>query len=163
MKSIAVAVLLSLLLSLPGAGYAASPAQAAPQAPSISAAPAQPAAPAGKGAFNAAEYKATTQADILKKSKDFIGKKITVKDPFQFCGSDFCVQIRTVKINTREYWCFTIGSLCVIRMYLKKDHPQAEEITEAHKGDMITVYGTYEEAGALQYVVVDRITVEKKK
>jgi hypothetical protein len=162
MRATAAAILAAaLLLATAGGAVAAQPAPASKgAAPAISAPPAPAAAPGG---FNAAAYKSTTQADILKNPKDFIGKKVTVSDPFQFCGSDFCVQIRSVKINTREYWCFTTGSLCVIRMYLKKDHPQAEEITEARKGDMVTVYGTFEEAGALDYVIVDRIVVEKKK
>jgi hypothetical protein len=152
MRPTAVAVLITLLLSLPAGAFAAP-----------AAAPAQATAAPAKGAFNAADYKVTTQADILKKPKDFIGKKVSVTDPFQFCGSDFCVQIRTVKINTREYWCFTLGTVCVLRMYLKKDHPQSEELQEARKGDMITVYGTFEEAGALDYVIVDKISIEKRK
>lgn len=114
--------------------------------------------------FDATLFKSATQSELAGNPKAWEGKKVKVSDPFQFCGSDFCVQIRTVRINTKEYFCFNLGSLCLIRMYLKKDHSQAVALQTARKGDLVTVYGTFETAGGnFNYVVADRIEIVKKK
>jgi hypothetical protein len=112
--------------------------------------------------FNPADYKSSTQADLVKNAEAAAGKKFQVTDPFQFCGSDFCVQ-QKMKINTREYYCFTLGQLCLVRMYIKKDHPEAPVVLGFKKGDKVTVYGTFDKMGSnFNYIVVDRVTVEKK-
>jgi len=114
--------------------------------------------------FNPAAYTPITQTDLAKNPDAHDGKKYKVTDPFQFCGSDFCVQIHKTKINTREYYCITLGPLCLIRMYIKKDHPDAEKVGTLRKGDMLTVYGTFDHVGSdYRYLIVDRLEAERKK
>lgn len=114
--------------------------------------------------FNPAAYAPITQPELAKDPKAHAGKKFQVTDPFQFCGSDFCVQIQKTKINTREYYCITLGPLCLIRMYIKKDHPDAEKVGSLKKGDILTLYGTFDHVGSdYRYIIVDRLVVVKKK
>jgi hypothetical protein len=113
--------------------------------------------------FNTASYAQTTQTELAKNPAAHAGKKYKVSDPFQFCGSDFCVQIQKTKINTREYYCITLGPLCLIRFYIKKDHPDAEKVVTLKKGDMLTLYGTFDHVGSdYRYLILDRLEVEKK-
>ena len=122
-----------------------------------------PAFAVGEG-FNPAAYTVITQEELAKDPAVNAGKKFRVTDPFQFCGSDFCVQIQKTKINTREYFCVTLGALCLVRMYVKKDHPDAPVVAKLKKGDQVTVYGTFDYMGSnYRYMVVDRLTVEKGK
>lgn len=119
--------------------------------------------PAAFGEFNAADYQGATQAELVKSPAAHVGKKYRVTDPFQFCGSDFCVQIQKTKINTRDYYCFTLGTLCVVRMYIKKDHPEAPQVLTFKKGDQVTVYGTFDSTGSTyNYIIADHITVDRK-
>ncbi|HEX9205282.1 MAG TPA: hypothetical protein VF853_05090 [Candidatus Deferrimicrobiaceae bacterium] len=114
--------------------------------------------------FNPAAYAPISQTELSKNPDAHDGKKYRVSDPFQFCGSDFCVQIQKTKINTREYYCITLGPLCLIRFYIKKDHPDAEKVGTLKKGDMLTLYGTFDHVGSdYRYMVLDRLEVEKKK
>ncbi|HWS15638.1 MAG TPA: hypothetical protein VN450_05530 [Candidatus Methylomirabilis sp.] len=114
--------------------------------------------------WNPAAYTVITQEELVKNPAAHMGKKYRVTDPFQFCGSDFCVQIQKTKINTREYFCVTLGALCLVRMYVKKDHPDAPLVSKLKKGDQVTVYGTFDHMGSnYRYMVVDRLTVEKGK
>ena len=114
--------------------------------------------------FNPAAYAPITQTELAKNPDAHAGKKYKVTDPFQFCGSDFCVQIQKTKINTREYYCITLGPLCLIRFYIKKDHPDAEKVVALKKGEMLTLYGTFDHVGSnYRYLVLDRLEVERKK
>lgn len=114
--------------------------------------------------FNPAAYETISQADLVKNSDTRVGKKYQVTDAFKFCGSDFCVQNSKVKINTREYYCFALGSLSVVRMYVKKSHPDAQLLLKAKAGDPITVYGTFENAGAgFNYVIADHVVAGERK
>jgi len=114
--------------------------------------------------FNPAAYTPITQEELAKNPGAHAGKKYRVTDPFQFCGSDFCVQIQKTKINTREYFCVTLGAFCLVRMYVKKDHPDAALVSTLKKQDRVTVYGTFDYMGSnYRYMVVDRLTVEKGK
>ncbi len=118
--------------------------------------------PAAFGEFNAAEYAPATQAELVKAPAAHTGKKYQVTDPFQFCGSDFCVQIQKTKINTKDYYCFTLGTVCLVRMYIKKDHPEAPLVLKLRKGDMVTVYGTFDYMGSnYHYLVADHVVVGK--
>lgn len=115
------------------------------------------------GEFNPADYRAATQEELVKGPASHVGKKYRVADPFQFCGSDFCVQTMKTKINTREYYCFTLGPLCLVRMYVKKDHPDAAQVLKLRKGDKVTVYGTFDYMGSnYNYLIVDRVAIEGK-
>ncbi len=116
------------------------------------------------GEFDPSVYKEIKQADLVKHPRENEGKKFQVADPFQFCGSDFCVEIRKTKINTKDYYCFTIGSPCLVRFYLKKTHPEASVLMSLKRGDKVTAYGTFESMGSdYNYMLVDHIVVEKKR
>jgi len=115
------------------------------------------------GEFNPAAYTPITQAELVKNPEANAGKKFRVSEPFQFCGSDFCVQIRKTKINTLDYYCITLGSPCTVRFYVKKDHPDAPLVNDLKKGDLVTVYGTFDHVGSdYRFLVADRLEVAKK-
>lgn len=117
-----------------------------------------------RGEFDPVPYKAATQADLVRNPAENQGKKFRVVDDFQFCGSDFCVQVLKTKINTKEYYCFTLGALCLVRMYVKKDHPDAALVQKLRRGDKVTVYGTFDSMGSnYNYLVADHLVVEAKK
>jgi len=119
---------------------------------------------AAAGEFDPSVYRPITQEELAKNPAEFAGKKFVVTDRFQFCGSDFCVQIHKTKINTRDYYCITLGALCLVRMYIKKDHPDAATVAELRKGDMVTVYGTFDYLGAgYRYILVDRLEVKHSR
>ena len=121
-----------------------------------------PAPPVAFAEFDAASYAPATQAELVKNPAAHIGKKYQVTDPFQFCGSDFCVQIQRTKINTKDYYCFTLGTVCLVRMYIKKDHPEAPTVLKLRKGDKVTVYGTFDYMGSnYHYLVADHVVVGK--
>jgi hypothetical protein len=116
------------------------------------------------GDFNPADYEVITQADLVKSPESHMGKKYQVTDVFQFCGSDFCVQIQKTKIDTRQYYCITLGPLCLVRMYVKKDHPEVPQVLKLKKGDKVTAYGTFDHMGSnYNYLVLDKFVVEPKK
>jgi hypothetical protein len=116
------------------------------------------------GEFRPADYTPITQMELVKDPEAHAGKKYQVKEPFQFCGSDFCVQIHKTKINTRDYYCFTVGTLCAVRMYIKKDHPEAQQVLKMKKGEVLTVYGTFDYMGSnYHFLVVDRVVLEKER
>jgi hypothetical protein len=114
--------------------------------------------------FNPGAYTTITQEELVKDPAAHSGKKYRVTDPFQFCGSDFCVQIRKTDMNTRDYYCVTLGSLCLVRMYVKKGHPDAPLVEKLKKGDPVTVFGTFGYMGSnYRYMIVDRLVVGKEK
>lgn len=114
--------------------------------------------------FNPSLYKEVSQADLIKDPEAHAFRKYRITDVFNFCGSDFCAQVLKTKIDTRQYYCFNLGAVCLVRMYLKKGHPDAEALQNARKGDTITVYGTFDFIGSnYNYVIADHIVVEKRK
>jgi len=114
------------------------------------------------GEFRPGDYTPIIQTELVKNPEAHAGKKYQIRDPFQFCGSDFCVQIRKTKLNTRDYYCFTVGTICAVRNYIRKDHPEAQQVLKLKKGDVLTIYGTFDYMGSnYNYIVVDRIVVEK--
>lgn len=115
-----------------------------------------------RGEFQPSAYQTITQAELVKEPEAHAGKKYRVTDIFQFCGSDFCVQFLKTKINTKEFYCFTLGDLCLVRMYLKKDHPDAVHLRKQEKGDEVTVYGTFDNMGtSFHFMIVDRLVTGK--
>lgn len=117
-----------------------------------------------RGEFDPAGYKPILQEELVKDPAAHSGRKYKVTERFQFCGSDFCVQIHKTKINTKDYYCITLGPLCLVRMYIKKDHPDAARVSELRKGDMVTVFGTFDYLGAgYRYIVVDRMVVDRSR
>ncbi|MBI5343308.1 MAG: hypothetical protein HZB63_08405 [Deltaproteobacteria bacterium] len=113
---------------------------------------------------NAAEYRPITQTELVKNPEAYAGKKFQVTDTYLFCGSDFCADLHKTKINTREFYCFALGPMCLVRMYVKKDHPDAARVLEFKKGDKVTVYGTFDYLGSdYRFLVADRVVMEKGK
>ncbi len=111
---------------------------------------------------NPVEYRSASQGDLVAKREVYGGKKVQVAGDFLFTGSDFCYQIRKTKINTKDYFCFALGTPSLVRLYLKKDHPQADALLGLRKGDKVTAYGTFDYLGAdYNYLVVDQIAVER--
>lgn len=111
-------------------------------------------------------YQLVSQAELVKDRDAFQGKKIQVKGEFLFSGSDFCYQIRKTKINTREYLCFALSTTSPVnvRLYLKKDHPQADQLMNLKKGTLVAAYGAFDFIGKdYHYVVIEEIEVEAPK
>ena len=112
--------------------------------------------------FNPALYKEISQAELVKDPEAHAFRKYRISDVFNFCGSDFCAQVLKTKIDTRQYYCFNLGVVCMVRMYLKKGHPDAEALQNARKGDTVTVYGTFDYMGSnYHYLVADHVVVGK--
>lgn len=109
------------------------------------------------------KYIEVSQADLSGKREDWDGKDVMVTGPFLFTGSDFCYQIRKTKINTRDYLCFALGPMNLVRFYLKKDHAQVDELLKIKKGATLKTYGSFDSTGNdYKYVVVDRFEVVPK-
>lgn len=114
--------------------------------------------------FDAAAYRPATQEQLVREAEANAGKKFQVTDTFQYCGSDFCVQVLKTKFDTRQYYCFAIGPVCIVRMYLKKDHPDVPQLLKMKKGERLTVFGTYNLVGKdFHYLVADRVIPEKPR
>lgn len=117
-------------------------------------------APAWAAPFEPGDYREATQAELVGKADTYVNQKVQVAGTFLFTGSDFCYQIRRTKINTRDYFCFALGTPSLVRLYLRKDHEQADELLNVRKGAQVTAYGTFDSLGAdYSYVVVDAIEV----
>lgn len=112
--------------------------------------------------FVPSNYQEATQATLAKQAEASAGKKFRVTDVFQFCGSDFCVQFLKTKIDTRQFYCFALGEVCLVRMYLRKDHPDTALLLTLKRGDQVTVYGTFDNMGTdFYFMVVDRLVKRK--
>lgn len=123
----------------------------------------QVAAPASTQAPAEKTYVSVTQGDLSSGRESYDGKNVQVGGQFLFTGSDFCYQIRKTKINTRDYLCFALGPVSLIRFYLKKDHPQVDELLKVKKGMTVKAYGAFDSIGNdYKYVVVDKIEVLTK-
>ncbi len=117
----------------------------------------------GAGEVNPTAYEEVSQADLVKAPEQYDGKKVSVTGTFLFTGSDFCYQIRKTKINTRDYFCFALGSPSLVRLYLKKDHEQADRLLNLKKGAQVTAYGTFDHLGVdYNFLVVDAISVKEQ-
>lgn len=116
------------------------------------------AAPAG---IDPSRYEDVTQAELLGQRDALKGHKVRIEGPFLFTGSDFCYQIRRTEINTKDYFCFALGSPTVVRLYIRKDHPQVEELLSLERGTVLTAYGTFDYLGNdYNFMIVDEIEVE---
>ncbi|MBE0617691.1 MAG: hypothetical protein IH608_07180 [Proteobacteria bacterium] len=117
--------------------------------------------PAWAVEFRPADYQEVTQADLVKQAEEYKEKKVQFTGSFLFTGSDFCYQIRKTKINTRDYFCFALGTPSLVRLYLKKDAEQADQLLNLKKGAKVTAFGTFDSLGAdYNFLVVDAIEVE---
>jgi hypothetical protein len=128
--------------------------------------PAAPAAPAQAAAQAPVTepYEKISQADLSSNLEKYSGRHVEVNGPFLFTGSDFCYQVRKTKINTKDYLCFALGPVSLVRFYLKKDHPQMEELMKVKKGSVVKALGTFDAMGIdYKYIVVDRFTIDPPK
>lgn len=106
-------------------------------------------------------YENLTQAELIKKRNAFSDKRIKITGAFrQGLASDFFCEIRDTGINTKDYYCFTMGTPSLVRFYLKKDHEQVEALRNVKKGTILTVYGVFNFYGSdFNYVVVDEFSL----
>jgi hypothetical protein len=113
-----------------------------------------------QAAVDASQYREITQSELVADREGLQDQKVHVVGPFLFTGSDFCYQIRKTKINTRDYFCFALGEPSLVRMYLKKDHPQADTLLGLKKGAVVDAFGTFDFVGSnYNFMVVDEIVV----
>lgn len=108
------------------------------------------------------DYEALTQAELINKRDVFSDKKIKITGTFrQGVASDFFCEIRDTGINTKDYYCFTIGTPSLVRFYLKKDHSKVGELRKIKKGTMLTIFGVFGYYGSdFNYIVVDEFSLE---
>ena len=138
---------------------AAQPAAAQPATPP---APAQPAtAPSHATSVPAPiTYLEVTQAELSGNLEKYKDAKVVLRGDFLFTGSDFCYQVRKTTINTKDYLCFALGPMNLVRFYLKKDHEQIPLLMSTKKGQMIRAFGTFGSLGEdYKYLVVDKLEV----
>ncbi len=108
----------------------------------------------------AKEFKETTQAELTKDMETFLGKDVWVDGVYQYTSSDFCYQIQKTKINTKEYFCFALGPVNLIRFYLKKNHIQVPELLGMKRGSTIRAYGNFDAVGKdYKYIIVDHFEI----
>jgi hypothetical protein len=106
-------------------------------------------------------YEQVSQAKLSTDKDDYRGKNVSVEGPFLFTGSDFCYQIRKTKINTKDYLCFAIGPVSLVRLYLKKSHDQVPSLMSVKKGSSVKAYGKFDFLGNdYKFIVVDKVEVE---
>jgi len=117
--------------------------------------------PALSGGEDRVDYENLTQAELIKKRNAFSDKRIKITGAFrQGVASDFFCEIRDTGINTKDYYCFTMGTPSLVRFYLKKDHEQVETLRKVKKGTILTVYGVFGYYGSdFNYVVVDEFAL----
>lgn len=149
---------------------ASSPAPAPMAAPAAVPAPspaaAQPATMPAHVASTPAPvtYLEVTQAELSGNLEKYADAKVAVKGDFLFTGSDFCYQVRKTTINTKDYLCFALGPMNLVRFYLKKDHEQIPALMSTKKGQMIKAFGTFGSLGVdYKFVVVDKLEIEAPK
>jgi hypothetical protein len=105
-------------------------------------------------------YEKVSQAKLSTDKEDYKEKHVMVEGPFLFTGSDFCYQIRKTKINTRDYLCFAIGPVSLVRLYLKKTHDLVPVLMGAQKGSTVKAYGKFDFLGNdYKFMIVDKIEV----
>lgn len=105
------------------------------------------------------QYTRITQCVLVRERQSLVGERVQVTGKFVE-GSRFCYELRKAGINTRDYYCFALGEPCLLRMYLKKDHPQKDLYLALQKGDQVTAYGVFDFMGLdYNYLLLDGISV----
>jgi hypothetical protein len=153
----------------PATTTAPAPAPAAAQPAAVSA-PSPAAAQSATMPAHAASapapvtYIEVTQAELSGNLEKYADAKVAVKGDFLFTGSDFCYQVRKTTINTKDYLCFALGPMNLVRFYLKKDHEQIPELMSTKKGQMIKALGTFGSLGVdYKFIIVDKLEIEAPK
>lgn len=115
----------------------------------------------GPAPLNPDEYERISQCVLVRERGGLSGQKVQLTGAY-LAGSQFCHLIRKAGIHTRDYECFALGKPCIFRLYLHKDHPQAELLRSLNDGDKVTAYGVFDYEGSdYNYVILDGIAVER--
>ncbi len=113
----------------------------------------------GRSELNPNEYEKITQCVLVRERAALAGKKVQITGRY-LEGSQFCHVLRKAGINTKDYLCFALGKPCILRMYLRKDHPQVALLQGLRDGDLVTVYGTFDYlASNYNYLILDGLSV----
>ncbi|MHB8764712.1 MAG: hypothetical protein ACYDA8_10325 [Deferrisomatales bacterium] len=105
------------------------------------------------------QYTRISQCVLVRERESLVGQKVQVTGKFVE-GSRFCYELRKAGINTRDYFCFALGEPCLLRLYLKKDHPQQEHFLALRKGDRVTAYGVFDYMGIdYNFMILDGISI----
>jgi hypothetical protein len=116
----------------------------------------------GWGELNPDEYERISQCVLVRERAALTGEKVQITGLY-LEGSEFCHVIRKAGIDTRDYVCFALGKVCVIRMYLHNEHPQIPLLRTLENGDKMTAYGIFDYMGLdYNYLILDGISVEAK-
>ena len=106
-------------------------------------------------------YEKISQCVLVRERAGLSGQKVQLTGKF-LGGSPFCHIIRKAGVNTRDYICFALGKPCILRLYLHKEHPQAELLRSLEDGDQVTAYGVFDYEGLdYNYLILDAIRVER--
>ena len=117
---------------------------------------------AGWGGLNPDEYERISQCVLVRERASLAGEKVQITGKY-LQGSEFCHIIRKAGIDTRDYVCFALGKPCVLRMYLHKEHPQAELLRTVENGYEMTAYGIFDYLGLdYNYLILDGISVKAR-
>jgi hypothetical protein len=118
---------------------------------------------AGAAGVDTADYEEVSQAELVRSPDRYDGKKVCFTDVFRLTGSDFCYRFRRTEINTKDFFCFALGTPGLVRLYLKKDHAQADRLLNLNQGDRVTACGTFDHQGTdYNLLVVDAIAAEEQ-
>jgi hypothetical protein len=116
----------------------------------------------GWSELNPDTYKRISQCVLVRERRSLVGEKVQLTGRFAG-GSKFCYKVKKAKINTKDYLCFAVGTNCMIRLYLKKNHPNMDLLLHLKSGDEVTAYGTFDYMGLdYNYMVLDGISVKAK-
>ncbi|HSH69942.1 MAG TPA: hypothetical protein VK997_08495 [Deferrisomatales bacterium] len=111
--------------------------------------------------LNPEEYQRISQCVLARERADLAGQKVQLTGTY-LEGSPFCHVIRKAGIHTRDYECFALGKPCIVRLYLHKDHPQAELLRSLQNGAKVTAYGVFDFEGSdYNYVILDGIALHQ--
>ena len=104
-------------------------------------------------------YERISQCVLVRERAALAGQKVQITGDF-LQGSEFCHVIRKAGIDTHDYLCFALGEPCIIRLYLHKDHPQADAVRSLPNGRRVTAYGVFDYLGInYNYVILDGIVL----
>jgi hypothetical protein len=115
----------------------------------------------GPAPLNPEEYLPISQCVLARERAGLSGQKVQLSGTY-LEGSPFCHIIRKAGVNTRDYLCFALGEPCIFRLYLHKDHPQADLLRSLHNGDKMTAYGVFDFEGTdYNYLILDGIAAPR--
>lgn len=116
----------------------------------------------GWSELNPSEYKRISQCVLVRERRSLVGERVQLTGEF-VGGGKFCYKVQKAKIHTKDYLCFAVGKSCMIRLYLKKSHPDMNLLLDLKPGDQVTAYGVFDYMGTdYNYMVLDGISVKRK-